>query len=134
MRLKGTLVITRASKGVWRGMLGRCNWESRSMSIKFPSAPESTGTETTWIRPSIRREADSKEWLGDFCKGVTLTSNPLATGGQMSVDPDRHLYQSIKAKAIDFRTLATTSGWNQEAQYDAFLHGLNDDKASYWAS
>ncbi|KAJ8356437.1 hypothetical protein SKAU_G00192310 [Synaphobranchus kaupii] len=29
--------------------------------------------------------------------------------------------------AIDFRILATTTGWNQKAQYDAFLHGLADD-------
>ena len=28
--------------------------------------------------------------------------------------------------AIDFRTLATTSGWNPDAQYDAFLNGLSE--------
>ncbi|KAJ8365078.1 hypothetical protein SKAU_G00139090 [Synaphobranchus kaupii] len=29
--------------------------------------------------------------------------------------------------AIDFRTLAATTRWNLESQYDAFLHGLADD-------
>ena len=28
--------------------------------------------------------------------------------------------------AIDFRTLATASGWNPDAQYDAFLNGLSE--------
>ncbi|KAJ8359518.1 hypothetical protein SKAU_G00160430 [Synaphobranchus kaupii] len=80
MRLSGAPVIERASKGVWRGTLGRCNSETRSASMKFPSVPESTSTESTWIRPLNRKEADSKERvLGDFCRGVTLTCNPLAT-------------------------------------------------------
>ncbi|KAJ8353344.1 hypothetical protein SKAU_G00209110 [Synaphobranchus kaupii] len=34
---------------------------------------------------------------------------------------------TVSDYAIDFRTLATSTGWNQEAQYDAFLHGLADD-------
>lgn len=34
--------------------------------------------------------------------------------------------RSASDYAIDFRTLAATTGWNEEAQYDAFLSGLSE--------
>ena len=34
--------------------------------------------------------------------------------------------RSASDYAIDFRNLATTSGWNPDAQYDAFLYGLSE--------
>lgn len=34
--------------------------------------------------------------------------------------------RSVSDFAIEFRTLASSTGWNQEAQYDAFFNGLSE--------
>ncbi|KAJ8411005.1 hypothetical protein AAFF_G00180400 [Aldrovandia affinis] len=34
--------------------------------------------------------------------------------------------QSVSDYSIEFRTLATSAGWNAVATYDAFLHGLSE--------
>lgn len=35
--------------------------------------------------------------------------------------------RSVSDYAIQFRTLASASGWNQEASYDVFFHGLSEE-------
>ena len=39
----------------------------------------------------------------------------------------RQRSQSVSDYSIQFRTLASTSGWNQEAFYDVFLNGLSEE-------
>ncbi|KAJ8356528.1 hypothetical protein SKAU_G00193220 [Synaphobranchus kaupii] len=110
MRLSGTLVIVRASKGVWRGMLGRCNWEARSVSTKFPSTPESTSTETTWTRPLKRREG---RWTGVLVPGpVSVTTRMrsllLLKGSGPSLASLCHVWSDVSQSEWNERQVANS--------------------------
>ena len=39
----------------------------------------------------------------------------------------RQGHRSVSDYAIDFQTLATSSGWNADALFDTFLNGLSED-------
>lgn len=122
--------------GDCRPFLVQCDLHFNQLPAAFPTEQSKiafvishlTGRAAAWA---------TAEWARDsaVCKSITLFTETLkkifdhTTPSREAARALVHLKQNqrrVADYAIEFRTLAADSGWNELALLDAFLHGLSD--------
>lgn len=123
--------------GSCRAFLTQCDLIFQLQPATFPTGPAKVAYVITQLSGKAK-EWGTSVWEADqpFCKDYRAFAEEMrkvfdrSKHGREAAREMLHIRQgrrSVSDYAIQFRTLATSSGWNADALYDTFLNGLSED-------
>lgn len=123
--------------GTCRAFLTQCDLVFQLQPATFPSDPAKVAYVITQLSGKAKEWGTSvwetrkpfcliyKDFVEEMKKVFDRSKHGREAAREMLVI--RQGRRSVSDFAIQFRTLATSSGWNTDAQYDAFLNGLSEE-------
>ena len=122
--------------GTCRSFLSQCSLSLELQSLAFPTERSRvayiitllTGKAREWGTALWDAEATCCSSYKDFTEEMRRVFDRSFSGREAAreIMKLRQGSRSVYDYAIDFRTLAASCGWNDEALFDAFLNGLSD--------